>query len=77
MTKPADAKYRREWVKSYVAKYAPVTVSEVARAAHEAAIPALNPNDTAKVYWVIAKDTQQMRRTGEIEPNSVVFQKLR
>lgn len=75
MTKHADVEWRRKWVKSYVNRYKPVTVAQVAQAAHAAAIPTLTDCPT-KTYHSVSKDTRLLRRHGDIEPGSIVFHKL-
>lgn len=75
MSTKHDIEYRRKWVKNYVERYKPVTVSEVAEKACSLAIPSL-PVELDKTYWRIAKDLQLLRRTGQIEPGSVVYRKL-
>jgi len=75
MTTQTEAKYRRELVKRFIQKNQPVTVAEVANATSCMALESL-PADPNKAYWIISKDTQILRRTGEIAPGAIVYRKL-
>ena len=74
MTTKTDVEYRREWIKRYVKRHAPVTLAEVVDRASCLALESLS-DDQRQCYWVIAKDLQMLRRSGDIEPNAVVFKK--
>ena len=74
MTTQAEANYRRDWIKRYIRKNAPVTVAEVADRAGLLALDQL-PDDDQKLYWRISKDIQKLRRSGEIDLGMVVFKK--
>ena len=74
MATKTDVQYRREWIKRYVKRHAPVTLAEVVDRASCLALESLS-DDQRQCYWVIAKDLQMLRRSGDIEPNAVVFKK--
>ena len=76
MTTKTDVEYRREWIKRYVKRHAPVTLAEVVDRASCLALESLS-DDQRQCYWVIAKDLQMLRRSGDIAPNAVVFKKYR
>ena len=76
MTTKTDVEYRREWIKRYVKRNAPVTLAEVVDRASCLALESLS-EDHRKCYWVIAKDLQALRQAGDIAPNAVVFKKYR
>ena len=76
MATKTDVQYRREWIKRYVKRNAPVTLSEVVDRASCLALESLSEDHT-KCYYVIAKDMQMLRRSGDIAPNAVVFKKYR
>ena len=74
MTTKTDVQYRREWIKRYVKRNAPVTLAEVVDRASCLALESLS-EDHRQCYWVIAKDLQMLRQSGDIAPNAVVFKK--
>ena len=74
MTKQTETAYRREWIKRYVKRNAPVTLAEVVDRASCLALESLS-EDHRKCYWVIAKDLQALRQAGDIASNAIVFKK--
>ena len=76
MTTRTETTYRRKWIKNYVERYKPVTVSEVAEKASALAIPSL-PVELDKTYWIVAKDLQILRKSGAIEPGAIIYRKLK
>ena len=76
MTTKTDVEYRRDWIRRYVKHNAPVTLAEVVDRASCLALESL-AEDHRKCYWVIAKDLQMLRQSGDIPQDAIVFKKYR
>ena len=75
MAKRHEVQRRREYIKTYVAAEAPVTVAEVAEHVFKTGLPSV-PESLGKCYSVVVKDLNLLRVTGRVRPEHIIFRRL-